>query len=234
MATMLLEEGANPDDASAGYTALHAATLRGDATLVRSLLKYKANPNTRITRGTPLRRTSQDWELPAALIGATPYALAAKFLEAQIMRDLVAGGADPRIPLTNGTTPLMAAAGMGAPGQADRRGLAVLDGGKIPEASQVSETVAVTLALGSDVNATNRAGDTALHFAASQGYDAIVQMLVDSGAQINAKNQQGQTPLGLLLGGRRGRGGANAFVSTYAQSSHPTTVELLRKLGAVE
>ena len=94
-----------------------------------------------MTKGTPVRRNSEDFELPATLIGATPYLLAAKFLEADIMRVLAAGGADPRLPMKTGETPLMAAAGMGAGPQTDRRGLSVLDGGKIEPERRVATAV---------------------------------------------------------------------------------------------
>ena len=85
VAALLLDKGADPNAADIGYTALHAAVLRSDLELVKSLLAHKANPNTQITKGTPVRRNSQDFELPKTLIGATPYLLAAKFLEADIM-----------------------------------------------------------------------------------------------------------------------------------------------------
>ena len=49
--------------------------------LVKNLLAHGANPNAQITKGTPFRRNSQDYNLPATLIGATPYWLAAKFVE---------------------------------------------------------------------------------------------------------------------------------------------------------
>ena len=80
--TLLLDKGADPNAAAVGYTALHAAVLRSDLDLVKSLLAHRANPNAQITKGTPVRRNSQDFELPKTLIGATPYLLAAKFLEA--------------------------------------------------------------------------------------------------------------------------------------------------------
>ena len=141
-------KGADPNAAGIGYTALHAAVLRSDLELVKTLLAHKADPNAQITKGMPVRRTSQDFELPKTLIGATPYLLAAKFLEADIMRALAAGGADTRLPMNDGATPLLAAAGMGivAPAQderrgTNRRGLAIVDGGKIEPETQVLETV---------------------------------------------------------------------------------------------
>ena len=69
---------------------------------MKALLAHGANPNAQITKGTPVRRNSEDFELPATLIGATPYLLAAKFLELDIMRALAAAGADPRLPMKTG------------------------------------------------------------------------------------------------------------------------------------
>jgi ankyrin repeat protein len=234
-AIVLLDHGADPKDAAAGYNALHAAVLRGDGRLVKALLEHHADPNATIRKGMPLRRTSQDFELPEALVGATPYFLAAKFLEPEIMRTLIDGGANPQLTSRDGSTALMAAAGIGAPAQANRRGLSLLDGAKVEDAARILQTVSTDVAAGGNVNAVNNAGDTALHGAASQGYDAVVQLLVDHGADVNAKNKRGQTPLAALTGGRRNRAAtANAFVNTYSETSHPSTAALLRKLGATE
>jgi len=226
VAGALLEKGADPDAAGIGYSALHAAVLRGDVNLVTDLLRHNANPNAQITKGTPLRRNSQDYNLPATLIGATPYWLAAKFLEPEIMRALIAGGADAETPITDGTTPLMAAAGLKegngrtAPEQ-DRRGLSLVDGGKLPDEARIAETVRAALAQAVDVNATNRNGDTALHAAALLGYDPVVKLLAEKGANLSVKNNRGVTPLSSLAG--RGE-----------TVVHPATADLLRKLGAVE
>src|SRR6185295_13355301 len=70
-AEVLLEGRADPNAAGIGYTALHAAVLRNDLSLVNALLVHGANPNAQVTKGTPLRRNSQDYNLPATLIGAT-------------------------------------------------------------------------------------------------------------------------------------------------------------------
>ena len=235
VAAFLLEKGADPNAGDIGYTALHAAVLRSDLDLVTSLLAHKANPNATITKGTPVRRNSQDFELPKTLIGATPYLLAAKFVEADIMRALAAGGADTRMPMKDGATPLMAAAGMGItpPAQdekrgTDRRGLAILDGGKAEPDSQVLEAVSAAVALGSEINAANPAGDTALHIASTQGYADVVKLLVERGADLNARNAKGLTPLGALLT-RTGRN-----TDTPLPTSRQRVVDLLRSLGASE
>ena len=230
VATLLLDKGANPNANEVGYTALHAAVLKSDLELVKALLARGANPNAQIIRGTPVRRNSQDFELPKTLIGATPYLLAARFLEADIMRALAAGGADTRAPMKDGATPLMAAAGMGivAPAQdekrgTDRRGLAILDGGIVEPETRVLDTVTAAVSLGSDINATNPAGETALHIASAQGYNTAVRFLVASGADVNARTARGLTPLGALLA----RGGRSS-------NARQSTIELLRTLGAQE
>src|SRR5262245_56162867 len=53
---LLLEHGADPNAFGSGYTALHAAVLRSDVQLVKALLAHGANPNVRMTKGTPMRR----------------------------------------------------------------------------------------------------------------------------------------------------------------------------------
>lgn len=214
-ARVLLEKGADPNNAGIGYTALHAAVLRSDLALVNDLLAHGANPNAQVTKGTPLRRNSQDFNLPATWIGATPYWLASKFLEAGIMRALLAAGANPKITIPDGTTPLMAAAGLKEPAakDTDRRGLAFIDGGKPPEESAVVEAVSVALQ-SADINATNKGGDTALHAAASMGYDPVIKLLAEHGAKLDIKNARGLTAL--------------------KNTRNSSTIELLRKLGATE
>jgi uncharacterized protein len=242
VAALLLDNSADPNIFATGYTALHAAVLRSDVTLVQALLAHGAKPDVRLTRGTPLRRDTTDFNLPATLIGSTPYLLAARFLEPEIARALAAGGADQTLTLQNGATPLMIAAGMGMNPNESRRGIAVIDFGKVEPESRVLETVRAVVAPGVDVNARNEAGDTAMHTAAAQGYDTVVQFLADHGAQTNARNTRGLTPLGTLLaGGGRGRGGAVDLngadltgVDAPFEGPHQSTAALLRKLGAIE
>ena len=246
-AALLLEKGADPDAAGVGYTALHAAILRSDLTLVKALLARGANPNLRTTRGTPLSRDTTDFNLPATLIGSTPYLLAARFLEPDIMKALAAGGADITLTMKDGTTALMLATGTSSGNNATRRGIAVIDGGVVEPESVVAPAVAAALELGADVNAANQAGDTALHTAAARGLDTVVQLLADKGAQLNAKNKRGLTPLAALMPANaavRRRGAAitaaaiadddSANEPAAREPAHPTTIALLKKLGASE
>jgi ankyrin repeat protein len=245
---LLLEKGANPDAADAGYTAMHAAVLRSDLALVKALLEHRANPDLLTTKGTPLRRDTTDYNLPATLIGSTAYMLAARFLEPEIMKALAAGGADTKLTGRDGASPLMLAAGAGSGGNSSRRGIAVIDGGKVEPESEVLAAVTAAIELGADVNATNQAGDTALHVAAGRGLNTVVQLLADRGAQVNAKNKRGLTPLASLMPGNAGprRRGAAITAAAIADDddndatrptrlpNFPETVELLKKLGATE
>ena len=59
-----------------------------------ALLAHGADPNARVMKGTPVRRWSHDFALLERWIGATPFWLAARFLEIDMMRALAAAGAD--------------------------------------------------------------------------------------------------------------------------------------------
>jgi ankyrin repeat protein len=214
VAALLLDKGADPNRAEVGYTALHAAVLRGDVNLVKALLAHQANPNLVITKATQTKRANgHEFELLAPLLGSTPYMLASQYLEIEMMRALAAAGANTRLPKKDGTTPLMLAAGMLASTSVDRRSHRVLDGAKIEDETRVLEGVKAAIALGADIDAVNQQGDTALHSAAAQGFARVVQLLVESGASLNVKNKRGLTPLSVGLAGS-------------------DAIDLLKKLGA--
>jgi uncharacterized protein len=206
-ANLLLDHGANPNLIGAGYTALHAAVLRGDLDLVKSLLTHGARVDAILQHGTPTVRAGSGFVLPENLAGATPLLLAARFLEIDILKLLLARGANPRSMLNDGTTPLMLAAGLLSQGPLfDRRGRITV----LRTADELAALDVVKLALdrGADPNAANDRGETALHGAAARGYPSIVRLLVDRGARTTAKTSDGRTPFDVadsavkdLLGG---------------------------------
>ena len=96
VAAYLLAQGADPNAAGAGYTALHAAILHKDAALVRALLDHGADPDAPVRSSTPVRRDAVDFHLHPSWVGAAPFWLAARFGAPGIMHLLAERGADPR------------------------------------------------------------------------------------------------------------------------------------------
>ena len=200
VAALLLERGANPNHAAPGFTALHWASgvweteltgprgiaarrdeewrafsgiTDGKLELVRALLAGGADANARIVK--PPQRVGFT-RGGLNLVGATPYLVAAAAGDAAVMRLLADAGAYPAWTTKEGTTALLAAAGVGR----------VAVESSVSEA-QAIEAVAVALAAGNDIGATNGAGDTALHGAATLRWNALVKLLAEKGAALDAK-----------------------------------------------
>lgn len=233
VASVLLEKGADPNTMGAGYTALHAAALRGDLASVQALLAKGADPNLRLSKGSPVRRFGSQWALPTTLSGATPLLVAAAYLELPIMRALLAGGADHSPGLPHGTTPLLAAAGITVdrevrPTDLARWNIVDSDTPIVPRAeADVLEATRMLLDAGAPVSQANEAGDTALHAAASAGLISVIQLLAERGADLEVKNASGVTPLALTLAALPSPNGRPA-----ATPGVKVAEELLRKLGA--
>ena len=244
----LLDRGADANAVGAGYTALHAAILRGDRRLVEQLLEHGADPNARVERGTPLRRASQDWALNPSLVSATPYWLATYFRDPAMMRDLVAAGADPRtttrerwrpvLARAGGVGPPFVAGGFATPLMAAVRGTSTrnrfrLSGGASPdpdlEERHALETAQVAVELGADINATDWNGDTALHTAASRNYTTVVRFLAEHGADLDARNAAGRTPLALAKSAAAAR---TQRLIVLGRDPSGNTATVLHELGA--
>ena len=192
----LLRSGAAPNAAKGGYTALHAAILRGNETAVRSLLHHGADANTPLLAPSPIRRQSRDYHFHNALVGATPFWLSARFLHPGIMRALAESGADPHFihspaywwgqpPVSawqedGPITALMAAVGMGARGI---RGFETP--GALEREAVVLEAVRIAAGLGVSLDKRDASGVTAVQAAASVGYDSVVEFLVERGAALD-------------------------------------------------
>src|SRR6185436_12728474 len=125
---------------------------------------------------------------------ATPFLRAAKSGDVEMMRALVAGGADPKLtmPKTNAGA-LLYAAGLGW-----RNGSPAAPSYDQGSDEEAVEAIRFLLEKGFDLNGTNEAGDTALHVAISgRASEPIIKFLVEKGADPEAKNKRGQTPLAL-------------------------------------
>ena len=115
---------------------------------------------------------------------------------AEIIRVLLDADADQHLTTDDGTTPFMAAAGLGRstfrPNQTR--------GTRSPGAE---EAVKVLLEAGADINATNEADFTALHGAAFRGLNEVVEYLVAHDADIDARDFRGRTPFRLAEGSKQ-------------------------------
>jgi ankyrin repeat protein len=200
LAAFLLDRGANPNADAQGWTALHqiAWSRRHNAgfnlpgpvqtgsldslDLARRLVARGADVNARQKKEPRDGNRNQ-----LNRIGSTPFLLAAKSADVPLMKTLVELGADPALTTDRGTTPMMAAAGVGiwAPGE---------NPGTHDEA-----LAAVRLAYevgGGRVTDVDEDGETALHGAVYRGGAIpVMRFLIDKGARLDVVNKKGWTPL---------------------------------------
>ncbi len=260
LAIFLLEKGANPNVKDGyGVAPIHYALHEGLLTLasarklptddlgwarpnmpnlLKVLMAHGADPNTRIEKNFPnldypfLARGGEDHP-QIELVSATPFMLAAASGDVAAMRTLVEGRADPKMATSEGVTSLLVASGLGTErGRRDEKG--------------AIEALKLVLALdpNADVNATVNGGDygdgrTALHAAAHLGWNDMIRFLAERGANLDAKDMYGMTPLEIALGDPEGRLYRNLPGGRYddrfrrpAFRVNKETSELLLKLGA--
>jgi ankyrin repeat protein len=157
--------------------------------LAKTLIEHGADINARMTK-----EIKDGYRARLNRVGATPFLLAAKNVDVELMRFLLAHGADPAIKTVEETTPLMVAAGayMFNPGE---------DAGTGPGTeARAQEAVKILLDLGADVALADKNGETALHGVAYRGDNTIAQWLIDRGARLDAKNAMGWMPLRIADG----------------------------------
>ena len=143
---------------------------------IKLLLARGAETNAQVRENT-LSRTifTQQWFFER---GATAFVRAAQSSDVELMKLLLSYGADPKIPTANGDTALTASAGIGwVDGVTDERS---------PQDNL--EAVELLLDLGLDPNVANFEGRTALMGAAGKGRNAVVQALVNRGADLDARD----------------------------------------------
>ena len=227
LGNLLLEHGADPNADDQGWTALHEVkwTRRPnlgfnnpppivtgsmqDIDFVRSLALHGADLNRRMTK-----EPNNRYRNVLNRIGATPFLLAAKAADVEMMRLLVELGADPLIPNEDGTTPLMVAAGVG-----------IWAVGESPGTNEEAlAAVEYALELGGAVTTVDDNGDTALHGATIRSSEPLVRFLLAEGADIDAVNEKGWTPLRIARG---------VFYSNTGKR-WPEMEVLLHSLGADE
>ena len=238
LGVFLLENGADPNLANkGGWTPLYLATdnrniENGDYPVrrpdmehldfIKTLLDKGANVNARVKDSTETRTVFTNQWLDEN--GATAFLRAAQSGDLELMKLLLARGADPKIATVLNVTPLQVASGIGW-----------VEGITFEWSRQANfEAVKLLLELGVDPNIQADTGRTALHGAAHKGRPEVVQILVDHGAQLDVRD----------YGNTDNRGGrlavhtwqavdyADGLVRVGVQSAieHPETGMLLRKL----
>jgi serine/threonine-protein phosphatase 6 regulatory ankyrin repeat subunit B len=216
--------------------------------LVKALLAKGADPNARITAsammmsyiGYPKKGAFEPFACGTGdLRGATPLLVAAMAANssnllfaaqgsevnrdgdatkataaAEIIRMLLANKADLKLTTVDGTTPLMVAAGLGR---------ATFDPNLKRGRRSISAEQAVTVLLdaGADVNAVNEADFTALHGAAFRGLNEVIKILVDRGADKNARDFRGRTAYRMAEGSKQ----------SFQFQAYPETAAYMKELG---
>ena len=228
----LLEQGADPNANEQGWTTLHQLVwarrpninfnnpapiptgLVSDLEFVQALAVHGANLDARQVhepRGADGSGTG-GYRNVLNRVGATPFLLAAKAVDVELMRHLVRLGADPLLANEDGTTPLMVAAGVG-----------IWAVGESPGTNAESlAAVKLMLELGDAVTTIDANGDTALHGAIIRGSEPLVRFLLGQGADLEAVNEKGWAPLTIAQG---------VFYSNTGKR-WPEMEALLLKLGA--
>jgi ankyrin repeat protein len=200
VALYLLDHGADPNVGDAGFTPLHwaSATWEGGVSnpvygfsdpmsgipdrraklqLVRALLAHGANPNARMTKRPGFVGGYEDAP------GATPFLLASAATDVEMMQILLAAGGDPKLVTDTKATAVMAAAGLNR---------------SIGE-SALTEAQALAAArflfdLGADARGATTFGENALFGAAYRGWNTLLELLIEKGADVNAVSKAGITP----------------------------------------
>jgi len=182
--------------------------------LIKVLLDKGVDVNARMKETPPVRRQmlhvtgDLSW---VDLTGQTPFLRAALAADLEVMRLLLAHGADPKIPAYAGTTALMAAAGVNW----------VVDQTSDEGPAARLEAVRMCYELGLSVNDVNSMGVTAVMGAANRGSDDILEFLVAKGAKLDVKDKEGRTPLDWAEG---------VFLATHPAKPKPSSVVLIKKL----
>lgn len=202
---LLLDRGADVTQGDQyGMTALHYAVEMNKPSLLRALLKRDADPNAQLTQGLPFRRG--DYVGREAYDGASPFWLAARLGNVEMMRELLDAGADPELRQAWGVTPTMVAAGVT---QTDSR---IANEEKLIQALEL-----LVLEIKTDIHSVDRSGQTAVHGAANVSGNEIIKFLVAEGADPEAVDSRGRTPHDVAMRTLRPR---------------PITAALLRELAA--
>jgi ankyrin len=240
LASYLIERGADVNKSNkGGWTPLYLATDNrniegGDFPVpkpdmdhleyIKVLLNHGADPNARVKDNT-LTRTifTMQWFFEA---GATAFVRAAQSSDVDLMKLLLAHGADAKLATDFEDTALTASAGVGW-----------VEGVTYEHSAKHNlEAIQMLLDLGLDPNGANRDGRTPLMGAAIKGRNEIVQLLVNRGAKLETRDRgsRDSEDVGSLIAGHTWQAldYADGLVRVGVQSAtaRPETAALIRKL----
>lgn len=206
-----------PADDSALLALVRTIAAGDEAAALRLLAASPALATARIVGGAT-RQESKEWFLDPighyVYAGDTALHVAAAAYRAEIVKRLIAAGADIRARNRRGAEPLHYAVD-GHPGSA----------GWNPRAQ--ATTVACLIAAGADPNAVDKSGVAPLHRAVRTRCAAAVRALLDGGADAWLVNGSGATPTHLVAR-TTGRGGSGSAESKAQQAE---IVRLLEERG---
>jgi ankyrin repeat protein len=183
-------------------------------TLIEALIDAGADLNVRTKETPPVRHHlleitgTLEW---VDFTGQTPFLAAAYAGDVTVMKLLLEHGADPNIHTFEGTSPLMAAAGV--------NWVYAQTYTESPE--QLLEAVKMCFELGMDVNQQNSMGLTALMGAANRGSDAIIRFLVGKGADLTKLDNENRSALDWAKG---------VFLATHPAEPKPSSIALITEL----
>jgi ankyrin repeat protein len=195
--------------------------MDGMYAVIERLVANGANVNARLQADTEVHNSIRSTWLDEA--GATAFLRASLCGDLKVMKLLLAHGADPRIATSDGTTALMALAGVGY-----TKGF-MKDVGTLDESL---EALRILIDAGIDLEASNDDQVRAIHGAAHKNFVQGIQMLVDAGADLTAhSNRKGQFQGEGTLEGNTVLDWADGFQTGMESAIYNAeAVELLEKL----
>jgi uncharacterized protein len=205
LALFLLDHGADPNVMDGGFTPLFWAAgtwenglanpvygfvdpvggipdRNAKLQLVKALLSHGANPNLQMTVRPPGFTGTGTGGYNDA-VGATPFIVAANAADIEMMRILLAAGANPHLVSKTNSNAILAATGL-------NRGIGEI----VDDEDRALEAVKFLLDVGVDPKAATTYNENALFGPGYRGWNRMLELLIEKGADVNIVNKAGVTP----------------------------------------
>src|SRR5215510_10976150 len=205
LALFLLDHGADPNVMDAGFTPLFWAAgtwenglanpvygfvdpvggipdREAKLTLVKALLAHGANPNLQMTARPPGYGGTGTGGYNDA-VGATAFVVAANAADVEMMRILLDAGADPHLVSKTNSNAILAATGL-------NRGIGEI----VDDEDRAMAAVQFLLETGVDVKTVTTYNENALFGPGYRGWNRMLELLIEKGADVNIINKAGVTP----------------------------------------